>query len=197
MRIITGSARGMKLETPQNDSVRPTTEMAKEGIFSAIQFDIEGRRFLDLFAGSGQIGLEALSRGAEYAVFVDELQQNTDIIKKNAQRAGLSPSCKILRMDFTDYLKRSEDRFHYVFIDPPYGKDRMAEIVKKIMKAGILLEGGRMICESDKPELDLKLVGETYGLEVKKRYKYGKTYVHLVGGKEGANDEKSCDSGDL
>ena len=180
MRIITGKARGIKLDTVAGDAVRPTTEMAKEGIFSAIQFDLDSRRVLDLFAGSGQLGLEALSRGAESAVFVDESQASIDMVKKNAQKAKLFSQCRIVRMDFTDFLKKSTDTFHFIFVDPPYGKKLIPEVVKKIMKYGVLHEDGIIICEGEDSEIELE-GAEEYGIEIKKKYKYGKTFVHMIG----------------
>ena len=183
MRIITGIARGIKLDTLPTDAVRPTTEMAKEGIFSAIQFDLDSRRVLDLFAGSGQLGLEALSRGAESAVFVDESQASVDIVKRNAQKTKLFQQCKIVRMDFTDYLKKCKDTFHFIFVDPPYGKKLLPEVVKKIMKAGVLADDGIIILEGEDAEINIDDLCEEYSIEIKKRYKYGKTYVHTVGKK--------------
>ncbi|HAZ19828.1 MAG TPA: 16S rRNA (guanine(966)-N(2))-methyltransferase RsmD, partial [Clostridiales bacterium] len=105
MRIITGTARGIRLESPRGDAVRPTTEIAKEGLFSSIQFEMEGRRVLDLFAGSGQLGLEALSRGAALAVFVDSSAAAVDLVKKNARKAGLFERCRVLHTDYAAYLK--------------------------------------------------------------------------------------------
>ena len=185
MRIITGKARGIKLESPYGDEVRPTTEMAKEGIFSAIQFDLDSRRVLDLFAGSGQLGLEAISRGAESAVFVDESQASVEIVKRNAQKTKLFSQCRIVRMDFTDFLKKSSDTFHFIFVDPPYARKLLPEVVKKVMKYEVLADDGIIILEGEDAEIEgLDAVCEEYGVEVKKRYKYGKTYVHTVGRKK-------------
>ncbi len=183
MRIITGKARGIVLASPAGDAVRPTTEMAKEGIFSSIQFDLDSRRVLDLFAGSGQLGLEALSRGAESAVFVDESQTSVDIIKQNAQKTKLFSQCRVLRMDFTDYLKKTSDSFHFIFVDPPYAKKLLPEVVKKIMRSTALAEGGLIILEGEDRDPGLQGVLDEYNLEVKKEYKYGKTFVHMVGRK--------------
>ncbi len=183
MRIITGKARGTRLETVAGDAVRPTTEMAKEGIFSAIQFDLDSRRVLDLFAGSGQLGLEALSRGAESAVFVDESQASIDMVKKNAQKAKLFSQCRIVRMDFTDFLKKCNDTFHFIFVDPPYDKKLLPEVIKKIMKYGVLHEDGVIICEGVDKDIEIEELCEEHSLEIKKVYKYGKTYIHMVGRK--------------
>ena len=181
MRIITGIARGTKLDTVAGDAVRPTTEMAKEGIFSAIQFDLDGRRVLDLFAGSGQLGLEAISRGAESAVFVDESQASVDVVKKNAQRTKLFDKCRIVRMDFTDFLKKTNDTFHFIFVDPPYDKKLIPEVIKKVMKYGVLAEDGLIVCEGTDSEIDIEDLCSEYSIEIKKKYKYGKTYIHAVG----------------
>jgi len=180
MRIITGKARGVKLDTVAGDAVRPTTEMAKEGLFSSIQFDLDSRRVLDLFAGSGQLGLEALSRGAEFAVFIDESEKSVEMVKRNAQRAKLFTQCRVARMDYTDFLKKNKEQFHYIFVDPPYGLGIIPEVVKKILKYNALAEGGVIVCENDVAELDLEGIE---GAELLKRYKYGKTYIHMVGRK--------------
>ncbi len=182
MRIITGKARGVKLDTVAGDAVRPTTEMAKEGLFSSIQFDLDSRRVLDLFAGSGQLGLEALSRGAEFAVFIDESEKSVEMVKRNAQRAKLFSQCRVARMDYTDFLKKNKEKFHYIFVDPPYGLGIIPEVVKKIIKYDALADGGVIVCENDEDSLDLEVL-ESVGAEVKKKYKYGKTYIHMVGRK--------------
>ncbi len=178
MRIITGKARGTRLETVAGDAVRPTTEMAKEGLFSSIQFDLDSRRVLDLFAGSGQLGLEALSRGAEFAVFVDELDKSVEVVKRNAQKAKLFSQCRVVRMDYTDFLKKNSETFHYIFVDPPYPLGIIPEVVKKIIKYGALAEDGIIVCESD-VALDEEAVRDA-GAEIFKKYKYGKTFVHMV-----------------
>lgn len=182
MRIITGKARGTKLQSVAGDTVRPTTEMAKEGLFSSIQFDLDSRRVLDLFAGSGQLGLEALSRGAFFAVFVDEFEKSVETVKINAQRAKLFSQCRIVRMDYTDFLKKNTETFHYIFVDPPYSLGIIPEVIKKILKYGALAPDGIIICENDEESIDEDILS-SLGAEVKKKYKYGKTYIHMVGRK--------------
>jgi len=189
MRIITGSARGTKLDAPKGDKTRPTTEMAKEGVFSSIQFDLEGRDILDLFAGSGQLGLEALSRGAAKAVFVDSDSEAFEVIKRNAQKTGLYSKCSILRMEYGEYIKaaaREGASFDFIFIDPPYKENVVPETVKRILKAGLLKPGGKIFCESDDPELlgsdteRYECEGSEVTIKEIKIYKYGKTYFHTV-----------------
>ena len=185
MRIITGIARGTKLETLDGDATRPTTEMAKEGIFSSIQFDLEEKRILDLFAGSGQMGLEALSRGAASCVFIDNSSAAAEIIKRNAQKTKLFSSCKVSCMDYTEYLKAVTGKdvvFDYIFVDPPYGLKLAPEVVKKIFKSGCIHDGTLIYCESDSADFDLDTINDSvFGkAEIVKQYKYGKTFVHVI-----------------
>ncbi len=151
MRIITGSARGIALETLPGDETRPTAERVKEALFSMIQFDIEGRRVLDLFAGSGQLGLEALSRGAAQATFVDLSRDAADIILKNAAKTKLKDRARVAVMDFSAYLKngRFDEPFDIIFLDPPYNTPCMAEALGLILSSGALRDGGTVVCETD------------------------------------------------
>ena len=116
MRVITGSCRGKRLVTPEGLDTRPTTDKVKEGIFNAIQFDIEGRRVLDLFAGSGQMGIEALSRGAKSAVFVDNFGRSLECIRKNLENTKLTDLAQVVNADFELYLTRTADVFDIVFL---------------------------------------------------------------------------------
>ena len=121
MRIITGSARGVALQTLEGEVTRPTPAVVKEAVFSSIQFDIEGRTVLDLFAGTGQLGLEALSRGAKKAVFIDHTAAAIKTIRENAATARLSDRCEIRQSDYKAFLQSAPKRsFHLVFMDPPY-----------------------------------------------------------------------------
>ena len=122
MRVITGSARGRKLLTLEGEDVRPTTDRVKEAVFSVIQFETEGRRFLDFFAGSGQMGIEALSRGAKEAVFVDSAKKSVEIIRKNLASTKLAENANVVQTDWKSYLSVSGTQFDIAFLDPPYGK---------------------------------------------------------------------------
>lgn len=178
MKIITGTARGANLNTlPGEDITRPTTQRTKEGIFSAIQFEISGKRVLDLFAGCGQMALEALSRGAQRAVMVDQSSEAVDVIKKNAVKTGLINSCKILRMDYSEYLKSAsgKEKFDIIFLDPPYSKSMKNEILKKLMRTDLLADGCIIVCETDKDEID----GDIYGLTLRKKYKYSRAITYI------------------
>ncbi len=192
MRIIAGSARRRLLTTLDGtDITRPTIERVKEGLFSSIQFEITGKKVLDLFSGTGQLALEALSRGAESAVMIDANEKAFEILKTNAKNTGLIKQCKIAKMDYSEYLKSASskgEKFDIVFLDPPYAKDVKDEVLKKVAKADILNPGAIVACESDK---DLFVEGEeVYGLKFRKKYRYGKVYVVLL---EKANENANGD----
>ena len=119
MRVITGSARGRRLKEIQGLETRPTTDRVKEALFSVIQFDIEGRRVLDLFAGTGQLGIEALSRGADSAVFVEQRKDALQAVRENLETCGLSDRARVVSGDAMSYLKSGE-KFDLIFLDSPY-----------------------------------------------------------------------------
>ena len=169
MRIITGSARGAKLSTLEGEDVRPTTDRVKQALFNIVQFQIEGRNVLDLFAGSGQLGLEAVSRGAKCAVLVDTAQDAINVISANVHHTNLTSKVKIVHMDYASYLMKQDMLFDLAFLDPPYHK----EILEKALPltAEVMNEGGIIVCEhaADEP------VPEEAGDFVKRRtYQYGK-----------------------
>lgn len=147
MRVITGLARGRRLETLPGETTRPTAEKVKESLFSAIQFDVEGRRVLDLFAGSGQLGIEALSRGASGCVFVDKNTEAVKIIRQNLQHTGLAASAQVLGTDALSYLTRPGDRFDLVFLDPPYAAELLLPALNKV--APLVNDGGIIVCETE------------------------------------------------
>lgn len=181
MRIIAGKANRRKLETlPGEDITRPTAERVKEGLFSAIQFELANKRILDLFAGTGQLALEALSRGSQSAVLIDENAQAIEIIKLNAKNTGLIKQCRIACMDYSSYLKSAStknEKFDILFLDPPYSKDMKGEILKKVSRAGILNNGALIICETDKDVIDQD---GAYDFTFRKKYKYGKVIITLL-----------------
>lgn len=174
MRVITGFARGRRLETLPGDATRPTGEKVKESVFSAIQFDIEGRRVLDLFAGSGQLGIEALSRGAAGCVFVDKNTEAVKIIRQNLLHTGLAEKSQVLGTDALTYLTRPGDRFDLVFLDPPYASELLMPVLEKV--APLVNDGGIIICETDDT---MTLPERIDRFAVAKTYRYGHTYVWL------------------
>lgn len=150
MRIITGKARGTKLQTLAGEGTRPTAERTKEAVFSMINFDIAGARVLDLFAGSGQLGLEALSRGAKSAVFNDSSREAAAVIRANAEKTRLIDSCEILSTDWQPVLRRFAGRetFDLVFLDPPYAGGFLPKVLAKMIEWNLLADGAVIVCES-------------------------------------------------
>ena len=174
MRVITGSARGKRLVTPSGLDTRPTVAKAKEGVFSAIQFDIEGRRVLDLFAGSGQLGIEALSRGAESCTFVDNDPKATAAIRENVENCGFSDESKIVRGDWKAFLLGCPDEFDIVFLDPPYHNNLVQQAVG--MLSARTSAYCTLVCET---AFDEQLPDELTDFKATRRYKYGQSAVVL------------------
>lgn len=177
MRIITGTARGTKLKTLEGKDTRPTTEMCKEGVFSAIQFELHDRNVLDLFGGSGQMALEALSRGAEKAVIVDSSRAACEVIKENAQKTKLMKQCRVVTADWKEYIRGASgrERFDLVFLDPPYQEGILDDILHKLQYSDLLAPGAIVVCESDKDGIPTPVDGYSCKL-----YRYGKTQVTIM-----------------
>lgn len=177
MRIITGSAKGVKLSSLDGLTTRPTSEMVKEAIFSAIQFDVHGARVLDLFGGSGQLALEALSRGAESAVIVDNEKKAAEIIRANAMKAKLFDRVRVHCADWKAFLKTAagKDRFSLVFLDPPYKDGFIDEVLKKIFDSDILSDDAIIVCES--AEGGIPTPRDDFSAKL---YRYGKTFVTII-----------------
>ena len=178
MKIITGIAKGMNLETLEGDNTRPTSQRVKEAIFSMIQFDIEGRKVLDLFAGSGQLALEALSRGAEEAVLCDSSKQAADIIKKNAVKTRLSEKVKLHVCDSLKLIpKLGYEKFDLVFLDPPYALKMYTPALRALIKADMLKPTTLIICESGEEQVfdgDSELASL---FSIEKQTRYSKTFI--------------------
>ncbi len=179
MRVITGSARGRKLKTLSGEDVRPTTDRVKEALFSIIQFELEGRRVLDLFAGSGQLGIEALSRGAASAVFVDAARASVQVVRENLEAVKLAQSAQVFQMDSLAFLAGSCGPFDLVFLDPPYGAGLLQKALP--LAARRMAPGGVMICEAPLQE-ELPEQAEEYRLA--RRYPYGKISLAVYREKE-------------
>lgn len=170
MRVITGTARGRRLKEPVGMDIRPTTDMVKESVFNIIQMKVEGSRMLDLFAGTGQMGIEALSRGAREAVFVDASPEAIKLVKENLNTTGFTDKARVVRTDSLMYL-RSGEKFDIVFVDPPYDTDLLEKSLSFATGFDILNENGIIICESrrEKEIPDPERSGYT-----KREYRYGK-----------------------
>jgi len=173
MRVISGSVRGRKLKTPENYDIRPTTDNVKESLFNIIQFDIEGRRVLDLFAGTGQLGIECLSRGADSVVFIDQSREAVKIIKENLKACGLS--APVLQQEAVSYLHGC-GRFDLIFVDPPYDSLLYEPVLNAINSVDILSDGGIIVCESRRETMMPELAAPYHkGRE----YRYGKVKLTL------------------
>lgn len=174
MRIITGKARGRRLETLPGLETRPTAERVKEALFSVLQFEIEGRRVLDLFAGSGQLGIEALSRGAQGCVFVDSSREAAEVIRRNLKAVGLTANTQVLCQDAASYLNRHGDRFDIAFLDPPYASGLLEATLRQVVP--FMNPGGVIVCESDR---DMELPERVGDFVLAKLYPYGRVRIWL------------------
>ncbi len=181
MRIITGKARGVRLKTLEGEATRPTTERVKEAIFSMIQFDIEGRSVLDLFAGSGQMGLEAVSRGASHAVMVDKSKDAIKIIQENMEKTKLATDCTVVPTDALSYFRRNRgEKFDLIFLDPPYASGLYQPVLEALLTEEMLKPTSLIICESDTDTLLKGNEAVSSGYEVKKISRYSKTVITIL-----------------
>ena len=176
MRVITGKARGINLKTPEGLQTRPTTDRVKEALFSVIQFDVPTAKVLDLFGGTGQLGIEALSRGAKRAVFVDESEKACKLIRENLKRTHLEQEGTVLRSDYLTYLRRCTEKFDIILLDPPYAEVFLENALKRITEIDILETGGIIVTERP---VGKELPYEFEGYTRSKDYKYGNTLITL------------------
>ena len=182
MRIVTGSAKGKKLVSLEGDATRPTSERIKEAIFSSIQFDVEGRHVLDLFAGSGQMGLEALSRGAEKTTFIDLSREAMEIVKQNSKITGFFDVSHFLVSDWRNYIRKASGReqFDLVFVDPPYAMQCCADAANYLAEKELIIPGAIVVLESGEEEIDLN-DPRLSGYRAIKSTHYGKkTFVNIL-----------------
>lgn len=168
MRVITGSAKGRKLLSPEGIVVRPTTEMVKEAVFSILNFRLEHSTVLDLFAGSGQMGIEALSRGAKMCVFVDKARTSQQLVIENLKNTKLFPNARVANMDALMFLKTNTVKFDIIIVDPPYAEGLAVKVLPSLADA--LAEDGIVLCETSKTE---DLPEEVEGLKKHREYRYG------------------------
>lgn len=172
MRVVTGTARGRVLTAVEGMDVRPTSQKVKEAVFSAIQFEVEGSRFLDLFCGSGQIGIEALSRGAASCTFVDADRRSIEVTKKNLTVTGLFKQSRVAQSDYLSFLQGGKDKFDIAFLDPPYTKGMLQEalplLIPRMNPYGIIL------CEHEEKDILPDAVGDFVRV---KKYRYGRMSV--------------------
>ena len=182
MRIITGTARGTRLDTLDGEATRPTAERVKEAIFSMIQFDLTDAVVLDLFAGSGQMGLEALSRGAEKAHMIDKSAEAVNIIKRNAQKCHLFEKCRIVTSDYQDFLRSANGKYKYdfIFLDPPYGSGMLQSSLEKIAQYDILNDNAWIFCEDETEDVfaGREELAACYNIE--KQNRYGRIFITVL-----------------
>ena len=176
MRVITGKARGVVLKTPDGMATRPTTDRVKEALFSIIQFEIPGGKVLDLFGGTGQLGIEALSRGASSAVFVDASDVACKLIQENLKRTKLTDNAKVVRSDYLEYLRRCREKFDIILLDPPYAEVFLENSLNFISEIDILQTNGIIVTERP---LGKELPWDYPGFTRSKDYKYGNTLITL------------------
>ena len=170
MRIISGLARGRKLKEPQGLDTRPTTGKVKESLFNIIQFELEGRRVLDLFAGTGQLGLEALSRGAEHCTFVDQRREAAALVKENVKLCRFEGQARVVQGESQAFLRACGEKFDVIFLDPPYQTNLLEQCIEKITRFDILREHGIIVCESG-TEWTIPPLEPPY--EAGREYRYG------------------------
>ena len=176
MRVITGKARGVVLKTPNGMATRPTADRVKEALFNIIQFDVPTARVLDLFGGTGQLGIEALSREAKSAVFVDEREDACRLIKENLKRTKLEQFARVIRSDYMAYLKTCRDKFDIIILDPPYAEVFLENSLKMITEIDILQSGGIIVAERP---VGKELPWDFDGFQRSRDYKYGNTLITI------------------
>lgn len=178
MRVIAGKYKGRKLNTPEDYEIRPTSDKAKEALFSILTNEIYGARVLDLFAGTGSLGIEALSRGAEYCVFADASRKSLSLVKENLQHCKVEEKTKVMAGDYKKVLKNLGDKmsdgleepFDIILLDPPYNKGMLDDAFRLIAEGGLLAEGGTIVAEHRKEEI---LADDIHGFSKFKERRYG------------------------
>lgn len=181
LRVISGSAKGHRLKSLEGLSARPTADRVKESLFNILANDIDIRHatILDLFAGTGSLGIEALSRGAKFAIFVERNAEATKIIHENLLHTKLHLYAKIITVDCGDYIRRlpnKSDKFDIIFMDPPYSKELVTPILRLIWEKQLLKKEGVIVIETDKHD-SLPEIVEDFVL-VRSR-KYGRTVISI------------------
>lgn len=176
MRVISGKMRGVRLKTPEGMQTRPTADRVKEALFSIIQFDLPGTKVLDLFGGSGQLGIEAISRGAKEAVFVDQSEKACKLIRENLRLARMEKEGRVVRSDYLAFLKSTKEKFDIIILDPPYAEVFLENALNLITEIDILHSNGIIVAECP---FGKELPGDFPGFSRSKNYKYGNTILTL------------------
>ena len=175
MRVISGTARNKPLLSVEGMDTRPTIDRVKEGVYSSIQFIVPGARVLDLFSGTGQMGIEALSRGASFGVFVDQAPKAVDVTTRNLKSCGLFDKARVVNMVSQDFLRTTKEKFDIVFLDPPYKSDFYQKACDLLLENNLLSSESLVICEHEaKQPLSLEnfelLTTKKYGIKALSYY---------------------------
>ena len=170
MRVITGSARGRKLKELPGLDTRPTTDKVKESLFNIVQFELGGRRVLDLYAGTGQLGLEALSRGSEHCTFVDQRREAAALVRENIRLCRFEDRARAVQEEALSFLSSCREKFDVVFLDPPYQSGLLEKSLETLTRFDILREYGIIVCESG-TEWTVPPLAPPY--EAGREYRYG------------------------
>ena len=176
MRVISGKYKGSKIDGFNIGGTRPTMDRVKESVFAMIQMNIKNSICLDLFAGSGNLGIEALSNGSKKVYFVDKNEKATKYISNNLKRIGINEEYEIMTCDYDMALKRlcdNKEKFDIVFLDPPYKLNFINEVLKKLVNMDLLRDGALIVCEYDKEEVESNV------LTLIKMKKYGDKYIRI------------------
>ena len=173
MRVISGKSRGTSLYSLEGNHTRPTTDRVKESMFSILNFYIPGSIVLDLFSGSGALGIEAVSRGAEKCFFVENSKQAAEVVRKNIEKTNCTENAVLKVMDFKAFLNSVQENFDVILLDPPYNKKMCDEAMQIIYERGLLNDGGVIMCETEFGEVI------TTQFTKKKEYKYGKILLSV------------------
>ena len=176
MRVISGRARGVRLKTPSGYDTRPTADKVKEAMFSILQFELPGARVLDLFGGTGQLGIEAISRGAKSAVFIDHSEQACRLIRENLRLAKMENEGRVIRGDYLSFLKSTKEKFDLILLDPPYAEVFLENALKLITEIDILQSNGIIVAECP---VGKELPRDFPGYTRSRDYKYGNTVLIL------------------
>lgn len=194
MRVIAGKKRGMKLSGFEGEAIRPTADRVKENMFNLIAPHVADAEVLDLFAGTGALSIEALSRGAAHAVLCEQARSSLGIIRKNVEKTGFLEQCSIVEGDCFGFLARNYKKFNLIFLDPPYNTGMLLKALRMIGRGSCLAAGGVVVAECDGPERP----GEIAGLTLIKERRYGRTYIliYMADGRESVYEDSGI-SGQL
>ena len=176
MRVISGRARGVRLKTPEGMQTRPTADRVKEALFSILQFELPGKKILDLFGGTGQLGIEAISRGAKETVFVDQSDKACKLIRENLRLAKMEDEGRVIRSDYLAFLRSTKEKFDIILLDPPYAEVFLENALNLITEIDILQSGGIIATEYPFGKVLPAEYSEVYRA---KEYKYGKTILTI------------------